>query len=58
MNSHSFDIRHYSDVITNVAEHFNSEGHSIYDFSFMPILRRLITGKELIMKETIWIHII
>jgi hypothetical protein len=35
MNSHKFDIKHFPVTITNVSEHFHSEGHSIKDL--MPI---------------------
>ena len=37
MNKNNFDIKHSHDIFTTVSEHFNSPGHSIKDFSFMPI---------------------
>ena len=37
MNNHTFDIAHFPETFTNVSEHFNSPGHSIQGFSFMPI---------------------
>ena len=39
MNSHRFDINNYDSegYATNVALHFNSDSHSIADFSFLPI---------------------
>ena len=39
MNSHEFNIRNMDDpnFSTNVAIHFNSDGHSVEDFRFMPI---------------------
>jgi hypothetical protein len=36
-NSHKFDINHYPETTINVSELFNSRGHTIKDFSFMPI---------------------
>jgi hypothetical protein len=39
MNSHSFDINHYPETITNVSqqEHLNTQGHTIKNFCFMLI---------------------
>ena len=37
MTSHKYDIAHFPDTLTNVSEHFNSPGHSVQDFFFMPI---------------------
>ena len=39
MNSHRFDIKNYDSegYATNVALHFNSDSHSIAEFSFLPI---------------------
>ena len=39
MNSHRFDINNYDceSYASNVALHFNSDSHSIADFSFLPI---------------------
>ena len=55
MNKHKFDIKHFPDIITTVSEHFNSPGHSIKDFSFMPIDK--VTGNwKRLMKETSWMH--
>ncbi|XP_053377373.1 uncharacterized protein LOC123529459 [Mercenaria mercenaria] len=55
MNSHKFDIRHFPDTPTNVSEHFNSENHSVSDFSFMPI--DLVKNDWFrLLKETRWIH--
>ena len=51
MNKHKFDIKHFPDIVTTVSEHFNLPGHSIKDFSFMPIER--VTGNwNRFMKET------
>ena len=55
MNTHKFDIKHFPDIITTVSEHFNSPGHSIKDFSFMPIDRVAYNWKRL-LKETSWMH--
>ena len=55
MNKHKFDIKHFPDIITTVSEHFNSPGHSIKKFSFMPIDK--VTGNwKRLMKETSWMH--
>ena len=55
MNKHKFDIKHSPDIITTVSEHFNSPGHSIKYFSFMPIDK--VTGNwKRLMKETSWMH--
>lgn len=57
MNSHRFDINNYdgSGYGTNVALHFNSDSHSLDDFSFVPID---VVNKEMdrLCKETYWIH--
>ena len=57
MNSHKFDIRNMSDpsFSTHVAIHFNSNGHSIEDFSFMPI-DDVSNNINRLLKETYWIH--
>jgi hypothetical protein len=55
MNSHKFDIKHFPDTITNVSEHFNSEGHSIKDFSFMPI-DKVKNNWQRLLKETSWMY--
>ena len=57
MNKHKFDIVHFPDMITNVSEHFNSPGHSIHDFTFMPIEKVSNNWKRL-LKETSWMHIL
>lgn len=57
MNSHKFDIMHFPEVFTNVSEHFNSSGHTIQDFSFMPIDKVSNNWKRL-LKETSWMHIL
>lgn len=57
MNKHKYDIAHFPDTITNVSEHFNSAGHSIQDFSFMPIDKVTNDWKRL-LKETTWMHIL
>ena len=48
-------IKHFSDTITNVSEHFISEMHSIQDFSFMPIDKVNNNWKRL-LKETAWMY--
>ena len=58
MNKHKFDIEQQAegnDMITNVSEHFNSPGHSIHDFTFMPIEKVSNNWKRL-LKETSWMH--
>ena len=57
MNNHRFDIVHFPDMLTNVSEHFNSPGHNIQDFSFMPIEKVSNNWKRL-LKETSWMHIL
>ena len=57
MNSHKYDIVHFPDTFTNVSEHFNSAGHSIQDFSFMPIEKVTNDWKRL-LKETTWMHVL
>ena len=39
MKSHKFDISNFKDPYfsTHVATHFNTDDHSLNDFSFMPI---------------------
>ena len=57
MNSHKFDITSFMDpsFSSNVATHFNSEGHSMKDFSFMPI--DIVSNNiDRLCKETYWIH--
>ena len=54
INNHRFDIVHFPDMLTNVSEHFNSPGHNIQDFSFMPIEKVSNNWKRL-LKETSWI---
>ena len=36
MNSHKYDITHFPNTSTNVSDNFDSPGHSVQDFSFMP----------------------
>ena len=55
MNSHKFDIKHFPNSFTTVAEHFNSKDHSIRDFSFMPIDKINNNWKRL-LKETEWMY--
>lgn len=55
MNKHKFDIKHFPDTPTTVSEHFNLPGHTIEDFSFMPIDKVPGNWKRL-MKETSWMH--
>ena len=55
MNSHRFDINHYPESLTNVSQHFNSNVHTINDFSFMPIENVNGDWKRL-LKETYWMH--
>ena len=55
MNSHRFDIRNHPNSYTNVSEHFNSENHSILDFSFMPI-ENINNNWQRLMKETKWMY--
>ena len=57
MNSHRFDINNYDceSYASNVASPFNSDSHSIADFSFLPID---VVNDEMtrLCKETYWIH--
>ena len=46
---------HYPNTFTTVAEHFNSKGHSMNDFSFMPIDKINNNWKRL-LKETEWMY--
>lgn len=57
MNSHRFDICNFEDPLfsTTVATHFNSQSHSINDFSFMPI-ETVSNNSDRLCKETYWIH--
>ena len=57
MNSHKFDIRNMSDpsFSTNVAIHFNSDEHSIEDFSFM-LIDYISDNMDRLFKETFSIH--
>ena len=57
MNTHKYGIAHFSDTFNNVSEHFNSAGHSILDFSFMPIDRVTNDWKRL-LNETTWMHVL
>ena len=57
MNSHKYDIAHFPDTLTNVSDHFNSHGHSIQDFSFIPIDKVSNNWKRL-LKETTWMHVL
>ena len=41
-NKHKLDMKHYPDIITTVSVHLNSPGHSIKEFSFIPIYK--VTG--------------
>ena len=51
MNNHKYDIAHFSDTFTNVSEQFNSAGHSIPDFSFMPV-DKVTNDWKWLLKET------
>ena len=57
MNNHRFDINSFVDPAfsTYVASHFNSAGHSLNDFQFIPI-GMVNNEMERLMKETYWIH--
>ena len=57
MNSHKFDIINFKDpgFSTHVATHFNTDDHSLSDFSFMPI-DIVPDDMERLLKETYWIH--
>ena len=57
MNSHKFDICNFVDpaFASNVAIHFNSENHSLNDFSFMPI-DIVKNNFDRLCKETFWMH--
>jgi len=57
MNSHRFNIRSIVDpsFSSNVALHYNSEGHSIDDFSFMPI-DSVTDNMNRLLRETFWIY--
>ena len=57
MNKHKFDIAHFPETFINVSEHFNSPGHSIQDFSFMPI-GRVSNDWNRLLKETLWMHVL
>ena len=57
MNSHKFDISNFIDPAYSslVAGHFNKEGHSFKDFTFMPI--DIVNNQmDRLCKETFWIH--
>ena len=61
MNSHRYDINNFDDTYasfsSNVAVHFNSNDHSIDDFSFMPTCIDIINDPmKRLCKETFWIH--
>jgi hypothetical protein len=57
MNSHRFDVNNFTDPAFSslVASHFNSNKHSLSNFSFMPIdiVRNTVNR---LCKETFWIH--
>jgi len=55
MNSHKFDIKHYPNTFTTVAEHFNSKGHFMNDFSFMQI-EKINNNWKRLLKETEWMY--
>jgi len=57
MNRHRYDILNTQPIEfgTSVAQHFNENGHSIADFSFMPI-DRVSGDMNRLIKETVWIH--
>ena len=57
MNSHRFDICNFSDPSFSslVACHFNSQNHSITDFSFMPV-DVIENNFQRLCKETFWMH--
>ena len=57
MNSHKFDINSFIDpsFSTSIATHFNTEGHSIDDFSFLPI-EIVNNNMKRLLRETFWIH--
>ena len=57
MNSHKFDISNFKDpdFSTHVATHFNTDDHSLSDFSVMPI-DIVPDDMERLLKETYWIH--
>ena len=57
MNNHKFDIVRFPGMFTNVSEHFNSPGHTIQDFSFMPI-EKVENKWNRFLKETSWMHIL
>ena len=57
MNSHRYDIAHFPDTLTNVSDHFNSPGHYVQDFSFMPI-DKVSNNWKRPLKETIWMHVL
>ena len=54
---HKFDIRNFKDpdFSTHVATHFNTDDHTLSDFTFMPI-DIVPDDKERLLKETYWIH--
>ena len=51
MNIHKYDTTHFPDTLTNVSDHFNSPGHSVQDFSFMPIDKVSNNCKRLLKKS-------
>jgi len=55
MHSHKFYNKHNPNTFTTVAEHFNFKGHSMNDFSFMPIDKINNNWKRL-LKETEWMY--
>ena len=50
-----YNNKHYPNTFTTLAEHFNSKGHSMNDFSFMPIDKINNNWKRL-LKETEWMY--
>ena len=57
INSHKYDIAHFPDTLTIVSDHLNLPGHSVQDFSFMPIDKVSNNWKRL-LKETTWMHVL
>ena len=57
MDNHKFDIVHFPDMFTNVLEHFNSPGHTIHFFLFMPI-EKVSNNCKILLKETSWMRLL
>ena len=57
MNGHRSDINLYPSKCTLINTHFNTNNHSISDFSFTPI-EKLSNNNEhhRLIRETFWIH--